>query len=97
MEELRRVLPQVGEVSIERSWAGYFDITPDALPILGATPAPTRLMVATGFRGRGLALGPLVGRVTAEILTGETPSVDLRAFDPTRFTTARTRKARKPL
>ena len=97
VEELRRVLPQVGEVSIERSWAGYFDITPDALPILGATPAPTGLVVATGFCGRGLALGPLVGRVTAEILTGETPSVDLRAFDPTRFTTARTRKARKPL
>jgi glycine/D-amino acid oxidase-like deaminating enzyme len=97
VEELRRVLPRVGQVSIERSWAGYFDVTPDTLPILGATPAPTGLVVATGFCGRGLALGPLVGRVAAEILTGETPSVDLRAFDPTRFMTTRTRKAPKPL
>jgi glycine/D-amino acid oxidase-like deaminating enzyme len=97
VEELRRILPRVGEVPIERSWAGYIDVTPDALPILGATPAPTGLVVATGFCGRGLALGPVVGRLAAEILAGETPSVDLRAFDPTRFMTARTRKAPRPL
>jgi glycine/D-amino acid oxidase-like deaminating enzyme len=97
VEELRHLLPRVGEVDIERSWAGYFDVTPDALPILGATPAPSGLVVATGFCGRGLALGPVVGRVAAELLTGEVPSVELRVFDPTRFMTARTRKAPKPL
>jgi glycine/D-amino acid oxidase-like deaminating enzyme len=97
VEELRRVLPRVGDVSIERSWAGYFDVTPDALPILGATPAPSGLVIATGFCGRGLALGPVVGRVAAELLTGEVPSVELRVFDPTRFMTARTRTAPKPL
>ena len=97
VEELRRVLPRVGEVAIERSWAGYIDVTPDALPVLGAAPAPAGLVIATGFCGRGLALGPLVGRLTAEILAGETPSVDIRAFDPGRFTRARSLVAPEPL
>ena len=54
-------------------------------------------MVDTGFCGRGLALGPVVGRLAAELLTGEVPSVELRAFDPTRLMSPRTRTVPRPL
>jgi glycine/D-amino acid oxidase-like deaminating enzyme len=83
--EFQRLFPQLGGLAIERSWAGYIDVTPDAVPVLGEVPGRSGLVVATGFSGHGFAMGPIAGRLVAEIVLDGKPSLDLRGFRFSRF------------
>ena len=51
LAEFLRLFPAVQGLAIERSWAGYIDVTPDAVPVLGPVASPRGLIVATGFSG----------------------------------------------
>jgi glycine/D-amino acid oxidase-like deaminating enzyme len=85
LASLRRVLPGIGPVEVTRSWAGYIDITPDFVPVLGAVGKPDGLVVATGLSGHGFGMGPIVGRVTAETILQGKASIDIEAFRLSRF------------
>ena len=85
LEEFRRLFPAVSGLAIERSWAGYIDVTPDAVPVLGEVPAVSGLAVATGFSGHGFAMGPIAGRLMAELVVDGKPSLDLHGFRFSRF------------
>jgi glycine/D-amino acid oxidase-like deaminating enzyme len=84
LAELRRLYPALAGLEVTRSWAGYIDATPDAIPVLGEA-GPSGLVVATGFSGHGFAMGPIVGRLVAELVTEGKPSLDLRPFRFSRF------------
>jgi glycine/D-amino acid oxidase-like deaminating enzyme len=60
-------------------------VTPDAVPVLGAVPSPKGLIVATGFSGHGFAMGPIAGRLVAELVVDGKPSLDLHGFRFSRF------------
>lgn len=85
LEELLALCPSLRGLSIERAWAGSIDVTPDALPVLGEAPAPRGFIFATGFSGHGFAMGPIVGRLIAELIVDGKPSLDISAFHFTRF------------
>jgi glycine/D-amino acid oxidase-like deaminating enzyme len=85
LAEFRRLFPAVSGLAIERSWAGYIDVTPDAVPVLGAVPAVGGLAVATGFSGHGFAMGPIAGRLMAELVVDGKTSLDLHGFRFSRF------------
>jgi glycine/D-amino acid oxidase-like deaminating enzyme len=89
LDELRRLVPSAGPVRVTRAWAGYIDATPDAIPVIGEA-GPLGLVVATGFTGHGFALGPVVGRLVAELVLDGKPSLDLRAFRFSRFAEGQT-------
>ncbi len=75
--------PAAGGAQIERAWAGLYDMTPDAHPIVGEIGPG--LFAACGFSGHGFMQSPAVGRALAElILDGET-SFDLEPFRLQRF------------
>lgn len=82
---LKRSIPGLGEISVTRSWAGYIDITPDLVPVLGPVERPSGLLVATGLSGHGFGIGPIVGRVTAETILHGRASIDIGAFRLGRF------------
>ncbi|MET4223188.1 NAD(P)/FAD-dependent oxidoreductase [Oerskovia enterophila] len=64
-------------------WVGSRPVTPDGLPLVGATRAPG-VYVAGGHGMWGIVLGPATGRLLAEqIVTGTVPQ-EIRAFDPLR-------------
>lgn len=64
-------------------WLGPRPMTPDGLPLVGATALPG-VYVSGGHGMWGMTLGPITGRLLAEqISTGETPA-ELRPFDPLR-------------
>ncbi len=84
LAELRALYPGLGDVAVTRSWAGYIDATPDAIPVLGEA-GPRGLVVATGFSGHGFAMGPIAGRLVVELVADGRPSLDLRAFRLSRF------------
>ena len=83
--ELHRLFPMLNGLTLERSWAGYMDATPDSLPVLGDAPRPRGLVLATGFSGHGFSLGPIVGRLMAELIVDRRASLDLHAFRFSRF------------
>jgi len=43
------------------------------------------MYLATGHFRNGILLGPLTGRLVAELILGRTPSFPIEAFSPARF------------
>lgn len=68
-----------------RPWRGLRPCSPDGLPYLGRTARYRNLVIATGHAMMGLSLGPVTGRLAAEILSGEKPSLDVGLLHPDRF------------
>jgi glycine oxidase len=88
IESLRQaatsLFPALGSARVLETWAGLRPGTPDALPILGATPTPG-YFVATGHFRNGFLLAPLTAQVMAAVIRGSEPSVDIARFSPSRF------------
>ena len=83
LERLRHRFPPAAEATIDRAWAGLYDMTPDAHPILGEVAEG--VYAACGFSGHGFMQSPAVGRALAEEILGETPSLDLGPYRLSRF------------
>jgi glycine oxidase len=83
------MVPALADQRIADSWAGLRPGTPDGLPFIGPGALPG-LFHACGLFRNGILLGPLVGELVADLVLGRPPSVDLRAFSPSRFAPART-------
>jgi sarcosine oxidase, subunit beta len=75
--------PSAAGVSVSRAWAGLYDMTPDAHPIIGWVG--DGVYAACGFSGHGFMQSPAVGvAVAEEILEGGT-SFDLTPYRAERF------------
>ena len=74
------------ELDAVEPWHGFRPCSPDGLPYLGRSPRYPNLTVATGHLMMGLSLGPITGRIVAQLASGETPEVDLSGLDPARHT-----------
>jgi D-amino-acid dehydrogenase len=66
-------------------WRGLRPCSPDGLPYLGRTARFSNLSIATGHAMMGLSLGPITGKLMAEILSGEKPSIAIDALNPDRY------------
>lgn len=81
----KRYLHGLDKARVVGEWAGYRPCTADGMPVLGEVPGVPGLVVATGHAMMGMNLGPITGKVAAEIACGETPSIDLTLLRPDRF------------
>ncbi|MBD8707108.1 FAD-binding oxidoreductase [Pseudomonas sp. CFBP 13711] len=84
-EQMRRLLPGVGNLNIIRVWSGIEGYLPDSLPIMGPSGTVDGLFYAFGFCGHGFQLGPGVGDVMAELLDTGRTTTPIEAFSITRF------------
>jgi D-amino-acid dehydrogenase len=66
-------------------WRGLRPCSPDGLPYLGRTAHYANLAIATGHAMMGLSLGPITGKLMAEILSGEKPSISTQLLNPDRY------------
>jgi len=80
------LVPRLARVRILRAWAGYYDDTPDGLPILGEDPRLGGFFHANGLGGHGFMLAPAVTRRVAQQVLGEATDLDPARFGPGRFT-----------
>jgi len=78
-------LPVLADAAITQAWAGLYEMTPDAMPIIGAVPELEGLFVIAGFSGHGFQHSPAAGRILADLVAGRDPAFDLTPFSPTRF------------
>jgi D-hydroxyproline dehydrogenase subunit beta len=85
VERAARLFPRLRRLTPTAAWAGLRPWLPDNLPAIGSSQAVPGLWLATGHEGAGVALGPVTGRLIAQLYTGEQPLVDPAPFDPDRF------------
>jgi sarcosine oxidase subunit beta len=83
LARLHHRYPGAASTAIEDAWAGLYDMTPDAHPILGEVA--DGVYAACGFSGHGFMQSPAVGKALAEEILGETPSLDLGPYRLSRF------------
>jgi sarcosine oxidase subunit beta len=78
--------PALADAAVRASWAGSYEMSPDANPILGSVPAVEGFMLANGFSGHGFQHAPGVGQLIAEeIVDGRASTLDISSFSIRRF------------
>jgi sarcosine oxidase subunit beta len=83
LARLRHRFPSAADAAIDDAWAGLYDMTPDAHPILGRVA--DGVYAACGFSGHGFMQSPAAGRAVAEEVLGLTPTFDLSPYRVDRF------------
>jgi glycine/D-amino acid oxidase-like deaminating enzyme len=66
---LRKLLPGLAEVRVERAWGGPIDVSSDHLPFFGTVPG-TRIHYGAGYSGNGAGPSWLGGQILARLALG---------------------------
>ncbi len=86
MEEAMYRLPVLEKAGLLTHWAGLYEVTPDAHPILGRIPTVEGFYVMAGFSGHGFMHGPIAGLLMAEeIVDGRAHTINIDPFRYDRF------------
>ena len=80
-----RVLFPFGEAIEPKPWMGSRPCFPDSRPVIGRAPGQAGLWLAFGHAHWGLTLGPVTGRLLAEMMTGAKPFCDPAPYRAERF------------
>ncbi|MGF1680320.1 NAD(P)/FAD-dependent oxidoreductase [Photobacterium minamisatsumaniensis] len=89
--QLNQVIPkareafQLGGECHSNVWLGSRPSLPDAMPIIGAVPGTSGLWLACGHQHIGFSTGPVTGKLIADMVAGESTSIDTQAFKAERF------------
>jgi glycine oxidase len=78
------LLPPLATAPQLEAWAGLRPATPDGLPLLGQLSNHPRHLLATGHFRDGILLAPATAHLITQLLTNESPTIDLTPFSPTR-------------
>ena len=85
-KDFAAALPALGRPKLRAAWAGMIDTMPDVVPVIDRAPGLDGLIIATGLSGHGFGIGPGMGRVIADLVTGRAIGHDLHRFRASRFT-----------
>ena len=86
MEAAIHRFPPLADAAIKNAWAGSYETSPDAHPILGRVPGLDGFILANGFSGHGFQHAPAVGELIAEeVLDGKAHTLDISALSIGRF------------
>jgi D-amino-acid dehydrogenase len=66
-------------------WSGLRPCSPDGLPYVGRFGRYANLSAATGHAMMGMSLGPITGRLMADILSDRPPALSIAALSPDRY------------
>jgi sarcosine oxidase, subunit beta len=90
-------VPPLAAVPIASSYAGLYEMSPDEHALLGPAHGLEQLFLVNGSSGHGVMHAPALGQLAAEMLTGRTPSLDVHALRPSRFSEGRPNEVRRLL
>jgi sarcosine oxidase, subunit beta len=86
-----RRMPLLERAGLARHWAGLYEMTPDAHPLVGRLAPFDNVYVAAGFSGHGFMQGPIIGKLLAELIVdGHAHTIDISALSPARFASGST-------
>lgn len=79
-------LPGLADAGIAHAWAGLYEVTPDAMPIIGPALEADGFFMIAGFSGHGFQHSPAAGRLLADIIVRGAPvDFDITPFKFDRF------------
>jgi len=81
LEKMLEAAPGLKESTLVETRVGFRPITPDSVPVMGAWPPYTGLLIANGLGASGLTAGPYLGSQLAKLALGELLEVDLTDYD----------------
>ena len=70
-----RRLPALGDASISHAWAGLYEVTPDANPIIGPAAGVGGLLPHHRIQRPRISASPAAGRILADLIAGRDPAV----------------------
>ena len=83
-------LPLLANARLQAHWAGLYEVTPDAHPIIGRVSNLENFVVVAGFSGHGFMHGPIAGLLVSEIiLDGRAHTLDITELGYERFADGR--------
>jgi sarcosine oxidase, subunit beta len=83
LARLAHRFPPAAGCRIDEAWAGLYDMTPDAHPILGRVAEG--VYAACGFSGHGFMQSPAVAAAIAELILDGESTIDLTPYRLERF------------
>lgn len=84
MPKARKLFP-LGERADDKTWLGSRPCFADSRPVIGRAPGHGGLWLAIGHAHWGLTLGPVTGRLIADMMTGAAPFCDPAPYRAERF------------
>ncbi|MDC6364481.1 MULTISPECIES: NAD(P)/FAD-dependent oxidoreductase [Flavobacteriaceae] len=75
---------QIPEEDKNKAQCGLRPVSPDGLPYIGKSKGFNNLTIASGHAMMGWSLGPVTGKLVAELVSGNKSSLDLTPFAPDR-------------
>ncbi len=84
MPAVRAAFP-LAETVDDEPWFGRRPSLPDGIPAIGPARAGSRIWTNFGHQHIGFTLGPISGRLIAEMITGESPIIDPTPYRLSRF------------
>ena len=87
VKSVHAYFPKFSERDFEgvKPWAGLRPVSPDGVPYLGKTGNFPNLTIASGHAMMGLSLGPVSGRLVADLLAEDPPFRPINAMGAGRF------------
>jgi len=82
---LAQVFPAATGAVTRRYWGGLVDMTPDGLPVIDHRCGPNGFTVLSGLCGHGLAIGPVLGEIAADLTLDGTTRRSIEPFRLARF------------
>jgi len=80
----RELLGDLGDATVERSWAGLRPGSLDGRPFIGGVPGLSNAFVAAGHFRAGLHQSTGTAVLVADLITGQPTALDLAPFAPGR-------------
>jgi len=88
---ITRYIPAFKNLNVLRQWAGMYDVTPDARPILGKTNVKN-FFVVCGFSGHGFMVAPITAKLMSELIVDGKTSIPIDGLSINRFKKGMLRK-----
>jgi D-amino-acid dehydrogenase len=89
LAEALNVAPGLGVATLIETRVGFRPVGTEVRPSLGWARGVEGLAVGTGLGASGLTIGPIAGRLLAELVTRQPVAIDLGPFDPMRHAGSR--------
>ena len=80
-----RMVPELETHKLVLHTACMRPVTPDGDPILGKIPGKERAFIATGTGGKGILMGPVIGRAIADLIIDGETELPIEEFGLDRF------------
>ena len=81
---VRRIYPRL-EWDREETWMGQRPSTIDSLPLLGRSTKSPSIYFAFGGQHLGLTMGPRLGKMTADLVSGKDTDIAVTPYRVDRF------------